>query len=184
MEVAADLVVLAVGMMPTQVDELVQMLKISRGVDRFLAEVHPKLRPVETAVNGVILAGTAQGPMTIQESVAAASAAAVKVAVLLGQGEVQLDPFVAYVDPEKCDGTGACIEVCKYEDAIRMETVTVNGKDVKQAVVTPANCAGCGSCVSACPNRAVDIQGWTLDQYDAMVDAIALDLWELMEVPA
>ena len=183
MEVAADLVVLAVGMMPTQVDELVQMLKISRGADRFLAEVHPKLRPVETAVNGVILAGTAQGPMNIQESVAAASAAAVKVSVLLGQGEVELDPFVAYVDPEKCDGTGACIEVCQYEDAITMETVNINGKDVKRAVVTPANCAGCGGCVSACPNRAIDIQGWTLDQYDAMVDAIALDLWELMEAP-
>ena len=184
LEVAADLVVLAVGMVPTQIDDLVQMLKISRGTDRFLAEVHPKLRPVETAVNGVVLAGTAQGPMTIQESVAAASAAAAKVSVLLGQGEVQLDPFVAWVDPEKCDGTGACIEVCQYEDAISMETVNVNGVDVKRAVVTPANCAGCGGCVSACPNRAIDIQGWTLDQYDAMVDAIALDLWELMEEPA
>jgi heterodisulfide reductase subunit A2 len=184
LEVPVDLVVLAVGMMPTQIDDLVQMLKISRSVDRFLAEVHPKLKPVETAVNGVVLAGTAQGPMTIQESVAAASAAAAKVSILLGQGEVQLDPFVAYVDPAKCDGTGACIEVCKYEDAIKLETVKVNGKDVKRAVVTPANCAGCGGCVSACPNRAIDIQGWTLDQYDAMVDAIGLDLWELMEVPA
>ncbi|MBT3391135.1 MAG: CoB--CoM heterodisulfide reductase iron-sulfur subunit A family protein [Chloroflexi bacterium] len=184
LEVPVDLVVLAVGMLPTQIDDLVKMLKVSRSVDRFLAEVHPKLKPVETAVNGVILAGTAQGPMTIQESVAAASAAAVKVSVLLGQGEVQLDPFVAYVDPSKCDGTGDCIEVCKYEDAITMETVNVNGKDVRRAVVTPANCAGCGGCVSACPNRAIDIQGWTLDQYDAMVDAIALDLWELMEVPA
>ena len=184
LEVAADLVVLAVGMMPTPIDNLVQMLKISRGNDRFLAEVHPKLRPVETAVNGIVLAGTAQGPMTIQESVAAASAAAVKVSVLLGQGEVQLDPFVAWVDPEKCDGTGACIDVCKYEDAIRMETVTVEGREVQRAVVTPANCAGCGGCVSACPNRAIDIQGWTLDQYDAMVDAIALDLWELMEEAA
>jgi len=184
LEVPVDLVVLAVGMMPTKIDDLVQMLKISRSVDRFLAEVHPKLKPVETAVNGVILAGTAQGPMTIQESVAAASAAAVKVSVLLGQGEVQLDPFVAYVDPSKCDGTGACIEVCKYEDAIALETVNVNGKDVKRAVVTPANCAGCGGCVSACPNQAIDVQGWTLDQYDAMVDAIALDLWELMKEPA
>ena len=184
LEVAADLVVLAVGMMPTKIDDLVQMLKISRGTDRFLAEVHPKLRPVETAVNGIVLAGTAQGPMTIQESVAAASAAAAKVSVLLGQGEVKLDPFVAWVDPEKCDGTGACIDVCQYEDAIKLETVTVNGREMQRAIVTPANCAGCGGCVSACPNRAIDIQGWTLDQYDAMVDAIALDLWELMEEPA
>ena len=69
-------------MMPRQiVMTWIKMLKISRGNDRFLLEVHPKLRPVETAVNGVVLAGTAQGPMNIQESLSAASAAAAKVAV-------------------------------------------------------------------------------------------------------
>ena len=85
-EIPVDLVVLAVGMMPSPVDDLVEMLKISPGTDRFLLEVHPKLRPVETAVPGVILAGTAQGPMNIQETVAAASAAAAKVSTLLAAG--------------------------------------------------------------------------------------------------
>jgi heterodisulfide reductase subunit A-like polyferredoxin len=51
-------------------------------------------------------------------------------------------------------------------------------------VVTPANCSGCGNCVSACPNRAIDVQGWTLGQFEAMVDAIALDMPVLMEVSA
>jgi heterodisulfide reductase subunit A len=123
-----------------------------------------------------VLAGTAQGPMNIQESCAAASAAASKVAVLLGQGLVELEPFVASVVPERCDGTGTCIEVCCYEDAIALETISVNGHQVQKAVVSPANCAGCGVCVSACPSRAIDLQGWTLDQYEAMVDAIAADL--------
>jgi heterodisulfide reductase subunit A len=181
-EIPVDLVVLAVGFMPRDIGDLVEKLKISCGVDRFLAEVHPKLRPVETAVPGVILAGSAQGPMNIQETVAAASAAAAKVGTLLGMGEVKLEPFVAKVDLEKCDGTGACVEVCEYEDAIALETMKVNGVEVKRAVVTPANCSGCGNCVSACPNRAIDVQGWTLGQYEAMVDAIALDLPELMEV--
>ena len=79
-EIPVDLVVLAVGIMPCQIDDLVNMLKVSRGADRFLLEAHPKLRPVEMAVRGVVLAGTAQGPMNIQESLAAASAAASKVA--------------------------------------------------------------------------------------------------------
>ena len=184
LEVPADLVVLAVGFMPRDVGDLVKKLKISRGTDRFLAEVHPKLRPVETAVPGVILAGTAQGPMNIQETVAAASAAAAKVATLLASGEVELEPFVAKVDLEKCDGTGACVEVCEYEDAIALETITVDGCEVHRAVVLPANCSGCGNCVSACPNRAVDVQGWTLAQYEAMVDAITLDIPELMEMEA
>jgi heterodisulfide reductase subunit A len=181
-EIPADMVVLAVGFMPRRISDLVEKLKISRGADRFLAEVHPKLRPVETAVPGVILAGSAQGPMNIQESVAAASAAASKVATLLAAGEVKLEPFVAKVDLGKCDGTGACVEVCEYEDAIALDTMTVDGAKGYRAVVTPANCSGCGNCVSACPNQAIDIQGWTVDQYDAMVDAFALDLSQFMEV--
>ncbi len=182
--VPVDLVVLAVGCMPRPVDDLIEKLKISPGNDRFLLEVHPKLRPVETAVPGVIIAGTAQGPMNIQETVAAASAAAAKVGVLLGTGQVELEPFVAKVDLGKCDGTGACVKVCEYEDAIALEKIVVDGKQVHRAVVTTANCSGCGNCVSACPNRAIDVQGWTLGQYEAMVAAIALDLPEMLEVQA
>jgi heterodisulfide reductase subunit A len=176
LEVPADLVVLATGITPNPVDDLIKMLKISPGTDRFLLEVHPKLRPVETAVPGVVLAGTAQGPMNIQESGAAASAAASKVAVLLGQGIVELEPFVAQVDPERCGGSGQCVEVCCYEDAISLQTFSLNGHKVQRAVVTPANCTGCGVCVSACPSRAIDVQGWTLGQYEAMVDAILADV--------
>jgi heterodisulfide reductase subunit A len=183
-EIPVDLVVLAVGMMPRDIQGLEKMLKVSRGNDRFLLEVHPKLRPVETAVNGVILAGTAQGPMNIQESLSAASAAAAKVASLLGRGKVELPPFVASVNAEKCNGTGACVEVCLYEGAIAVQEFEENGKQVKRAVITPANCVGCGACVSACPNQAIDVQGWTLAQYEAMVEAIGMDLPALAEVAA
>ncbi|MEW6568158.1 MAG: CoB--CoM heterodisulfide reductase iron-sulfur subunit A family protein [Chloroflexota bacterium] len=174
-EAPVDMVVLAVGMMPSPVGDLVRLLKISPGSDRFLLEVHPKLRPVETAVPGVVLAGTAQGPMNIKESVAAASAAASKVAVLLSRGAVELEPFIARVNHDLCTGSGECVRVCAYEDAISLQDVIVNGKEVKKAVVTPANCVGCGACVSACPNLAIDLQGWTLKQFDAMVDTIVQD---------
>ncbi|MAT98276.1 MAG: disulfide reductase [Anaerolineaceae bacterium] len=181
MEVPVDLVVLAVGMMPEPVPDIIKLLKIAPGTDRFLLEVHPKLRPVETAVPGVVLAGTAQGPMNIQESCAAASAAAAKVAVLLAQGQVELEPFVARVNPERCDGSGACVAVCCYEDAITLQTVGENGRTAQKAVVTPANCAGCGICVSACPNQAIDLQGWTLPQYEAMIDALVTPVPAEME---
>jgi len=180
-EIPVDLVMLAVGMQPSQIDDLVNMLKISRGHDRFLLEAHPKLRPVETAVNGIILAGTAQGPMNIQESLSAASAAAAKVVTLLGHGKVELQPFVAAVDSEKCNGTGACVEACEYEGALSLQTFNENGKETKRAVVIPANCVGCGACVAVCPNRAIDVQGWTLSQYEAMVDAIGMKMVDLVE---
>ena len=182
LEIPADLVVLAVGMMPRQIDDLVAMLKVSRGVDRFLLEVHPKLRPVETAVNGVVLAGTAQGPMNIKEASMAASAAAAKATALLTRGYVELPPFVAAVDAEKCNGSGQCVEVCAYDGAIALQTFQENGQEIRRAVVTAANCSGCGACVAVCPNRAIDVQGWTLGQYEAMVDAIAMDDPAWMEV--
>lgn len=175
-ELPADLVVLAVGMMPNPVEDLIEMFHISPGDDRFLLEVHPKLRPVETAVTGVVLAGTAQGPMNIQESCAAAEAAASKVSILLGAPQVELEPYVAHVDMERCQGSGKCVEYCPQDDAIHLETFTVDGKEVQRAVVTPANCNGCGVCVAVCPNRAIDVQGWELDGYEGMVEAITADL--------
>ncbi len=179
LEIPVDLVILAGGFMPRQIDDLIRMLKISPGTDRFLLEVHPKLRPVETAVSGVVLAGSAQGPMNIQESCASAAAAASKVVILLGQGMVELEPFVAWVNPDLCTGSGECVEVCAYKDAITLETSSENGKQVTKAIVTPANCVGCGACVSACPNQAIDVQGWTLGQFEAMIEAIVADLPEL-----
>ena len=175
-EVPVDLVVLAVGMMPNPVDDLIEKFKISPGSDRFLLEVHPKLRPVETAITGIVLAGTAQGPMNIQESCTAAEAAASKVAILLGQGKVELEPYVAHVDAERCQGSGECVKHCPMENAIRLETIMENGNILHRAVVTPANCNGCGICVAVCPNRAIDVQGWQLDGYEAMVDAITADI--------
>ncbi len=175
-EIPVDLVVLVVGMMPRQIDDLVNMLKVSRGTDRFLLEAHPKLQPVEMAVRGIVLAGTAQGPMNITESLSAAGAAASKVASLLGMGRVELPPFVAKVDPARCQGAGECIKACPEKSAISLVKVNVDGHEEVRAQVSPATCTGCGACVGVCPNRAIDVQAWTLNQYEAMVDAIAMDL--------
>lgn len=175
-EVPVDLVVLAVGMMPTPVPDLIEMFKVSQGNDRFLLEVHPKLRPVETAIGGVVLAGTAQGPMSIRETSYAGQAAASKVVTILGAGLVELEPFVAQVNLDQCDGAGECVKYCPQDDAIHMESFTEDGKTFQRAVVSAANCNGCGVCVSVCPNRAVDVQGWTLGQYEAMVEAFAVDV--------
>jgi len=74
-EVPADLVVLSVGMRPRQpeTDHFHEMLKASVGLDGFFLERHPELAPVETAVEGVFLAGTVQGPKDVVDTVAQAS---------------------------------------------------------------------------------------------------------------
>jgi heterodisulfide reductase subunit A len=171
-EVPVDLVVLAVGMEAGDPGAIADALKLSRGKDRFLQEVHPKLRPVETAVAGVVLAGTCQSPRDVGETLASASAAAMKAAVILSRGHVELEPYVAHVDPARCDGTGACVSECEYDGALRLEDVEVGGESVRRAVVNDALCVGCGACVAVCPRRAIDVNGWTLGQFEAMVDAI------------
>ncbi len=168
--VPADLVVLATGMEPGDVSDLVDMMKLPVGADRFLLEVHPKLRPVELPVGGVLLAGTCQAPFDIGETVGAAGAAAAKAAALLARGHVELDPFVAEVDLSRCDGTGACVAACLNEGALTMADVEIDGKTVRRAEVTPALCLGCGACVAVCPQNAIDVNGMTLQQFEAMID--------------
>lgn len=172
-ETPVDLVVLSVGMMPNDISDLVDVFKLPVGTDRFLQEVHPKLRPVEMAVNGLLLAGTSQGPRDISESCASAAAAASKAAIALGKGYVELEPFVAQVDPAKCDGCGLCLLECSYDGALTLTDIEVDGKVEKKALVNPALCMGCGACAAVCRHRAINVSGWTLDQFDAMVDAIA-----------
>ncbi len=174
-EVPVDLVVLAVGMEPSPVPELVEMMKLPVGPDRFLLEVHPKLRPVELSVAGVFLAGTCQAPMDTGEACSAAGAAAVKCSAILARGHVELDPFVAEVDIRKCKGTGACVEACLNPGALQMVEVEVDGRKVQRAQVVPALCRGCGACVAVCPENAINVQGWTLKQYEDMVDMIVAD---------
>jgi heterodisulfide reductase subunit A len=174
-EVPADLVVLATGMVPRDISHLVSMLKLPRSADGFLQEVHPKLRPVELAVNGVFLAGTCQAPMDITESCAAASAAAVKAAALLSKGHIELDPFVVQVDPELCVGDAKCVEECKYMNAVSLIERDVRGKRVDRATVNAALCSGCGMCAAVCPTGAIQVAGWRQEQFEAMTDALVAD---------
>ena len=174
-EVPVDLVVLAVGMEPNNVSNLVEMMKLPVGADRFLQEVHPKLRPVELSVAGILLAGTCQSPMDTGEACNGASSAAVKASSLLSRGYVELDPFVAEVDVEKCTGTGACVKACLREEALSLVEMEVDGKKVRWVEVNPALCNGCGACVAVCPENAINVKGWTLKQYEAMVDMIVAD---------
>ena len=175
MEVPADLVVLATGIEPNEVSDLASAMKLPVGNDRFLLEVHPKLRPVEFPVSGVFLAGTCQAPMDSGEACNAAGAAAVKTSALLEKGYIELDPFVAEVDPDKCKGHGACVDACIKEGALTLVEVMENGKQVKKAQVTQAMCLGCGACAAVCPEKAIDVNGWALQQYESMVDAIVAD---------
>jgi len=168
-EIPADLVVLVTGMVPRENVALLGCLKLPVDKGGFFNEIHPKLRPVETVIDGVFIAGTAQGPKTLSESVASSMAAAGKCAALLMKGYVDLPPYVALVDADRCAWCGECAQACPYDGAI--EKVRVGDKEI--AYVHPALCKGCGGCVPVCPAEAIDLEGYTDAQVRAMIDALA-----------
>ena len=165
-EIGADLVVLVTGMEPRENERLNQALKISESVDGFYKEIHPKLRPVETVIDGVFIAGAAQGPKTMSESVASALAAVAKTGSLLKKGYVNLEPLVAQVDTDKCTWCDECLKACPYN---AIEKMICGDKEV--AMVIASLCKGEGGCVPVCPHDAIAVEGFRNDQIIAMIDA-------------
>ncbi len=78
--IPADLVVLSTAMVPNHGSKgLAQLFGIKIGTDGFLREAHPKLRPVETNIRGIYIAGACRGPADIPTSILQAKAAASEV---------------------------------------------------------------------------------------------------------
>jgi heterodisulfide reductase subunit A len=164
----ADLVVLVTGMVSRKNQDLTSVLKLPVGVDGFYNEIHPKLRPVETVVAGVMIAGACQSPKTLSESVASGLAAVTQSAGILLKGFAELDPLVATVDTAACTGCNDCLPSCPY-DAIT--TVKSDGRDVVD--ISAAVCKGCGGCIPVCAENAIDLLGYTDAQMRASIDSLA-----------
>jgi len=160
-----DLAVLAVGMVPGPGAALKEVLKLPVGPDGFFLEAHPKLRPLETVLDGIFLAGACQGPKDLTESLTQAEGAAAKVLSLFAHETITLDGLVAEVDREKCDGCGLCLKDCPFQ------AVVLEGRGKKKkARITPAACKGCGVCAGACPREAIQPLGFTDGMIYAQID--------------
>ena len=152
MRLLVDMVILSVALEPRHdAQEVARMFGISCDADGWFRERHPKLDPVATLTDGVFIAGCAQGPKDIPESVAQGAAAAARVLSIIGQGEVEIPASTAVVDEMMCTGCSQCVPTCPYTAIEYLE-------DRKVAHVVEALCKGCGTCTATCPSKAISLR--------------------------
>jgi len=158
-----DWVVLSTPMIPHKEEVLLaRMLKVPISSDGFLMEAHVKLRPVDTQMDGIFLAGVASGPKDVPESVVSAKAAAARAATLMANKKMRTEALTSAVDEKECIGCGLCEEICAY-GAHYLE----DGKSHTIAAL----CRGCGACAAECPRRAIAMQHFTDEQVLAQIKA-------------
>ena len=160
-----DMVVLSVGVTPRfDMPEVQQLLTLSKTSDGFFMEAHPKLKPVEALTSGVYLAGCAEAPKDVKDSVTQASAAAARAETILSAGKVKLEAITSTVNPDLCRFCTTCAKACPYN------AITVDPK-TKTISYVEALCKGCGTCAAECRFNAITMKHFTDEQIISQIDA-------------
>lgn len=165
-EVKADLAVLATTMVASPgIRELANTLKLNVDEYGFTQEAHPKLRPTESLSAGIFMAGCAQSPRDIPDTVSHASGAASKVIGMISNDVLEREPIIARVEEELCSGCKMCISVCPYDAREFNEAKGI-------VAVNAAKCEACGSCVVTCPSGATQQLNFADGQISGMIRSI------------
>lgn len=166
LEIATDMVVLAPPMRGgDDAHNLAMITKANCDEYGFFSEAHPKLRPLESLTSGVFLAGCAQGPKDISETIIQADGVASKISILFASDEIAHEPIVAEVDETICSGCGLCVNVCPY-NARRIQPFN------RVAEVQSVLCQGCGACATVCPNGATRLKNFYKEQVMDMIEVM------------
>ncbi|WDP88394.1 MAG: CoB--CoM heterodisulfide reductase iron-sulfur subunit A family protein [Desulfobacter sp.] len=165
-EIEADCVVLSTGLIADDetTEDLAITFHLPRTEDGYFQEDHVKLRPVDMALRGFFIAGTAHSPKIIRESVTQALAVAGRARTMLAKKEINLGAAVAKVDPKKCATCLICVRACPFD-------VPFINAD-RYSEIDPAKCHGCGVCVAECPAKAIQLSAYEDDQILAKLDGL------------
>jgi heterodisulfide reductase subunit A len=152
-------------------EDLARTLTVPTDVHGFFLESHPKLKPIDTPTEGIYLAGSAQGPKDIPQSVGQGSGAAGRASRVLTHDEWEIDPIVAYVYPERCINArggkcSICYEACPYG---AIDNRPGSGEATR---IIPAKCHACGTCVAECPHNAITQHHFTDGQILAQIHTL------------
>ncbi len=164
--IPVDMVVLCVAMQAkSDARDVGRVFGVNQGADGFFLEEHPKLGPLNTATDGVFIAGTCQAPKDIPDTVSQASGAAAKSLSLAAARQVQVPSTISWIDPLICSGCQTCIGLCPYS-AIEFD------QRRQVSVINEAVCKGCGSCSGVCPSGAAQVRHFNKKQIFAEFNGI------------
>ena len=188
-QVKADLVVLATGMVPVTVDDPVINLAYRQGpgfrdIDLFNGYVDSNYIcfPYETQRTGIYAAGCIRRSMTMEESIEDASGAALKaiqsieavdrgVAVHPRSGDMSYPDFFF----QRCTQCKRCTEECPFG--------ALDDDEKGTPKPNPARCRRCGTCMGACPERIINFADYSIDSIGSMVKSIGVPSEDDYEEP-
>lgn len=154
-----DMIILAPPMVAVKDSErIAEMLNLSLDEKGFFIEEHEKLAPVSTTIEGVYIAGCAQGPKGVSDSITQAEAVAGRILSSLVPGrKLETEAKTSVISESLCRGCKTCLEVCTYK-AISFDELR------HVCVVNEVLCKGCGNCAAACPSGAAQVKHYTRRQ--------------------
>jgi len=163
-QIDADLVVLATGIVPKLTKDLAESFGATLDQDGFFEEAESKWRPVDSLKEGIFACGLAHSPRNITESIATAEAAAQRALRILSYERIPAGKVVAEVRHSLCSLCERCIEACPYG-------ARAVDPELGKILVNAAMCQGCGSCATVCPNSASTLAGFLDQQMFDVIDS-------------
>ncbi len=178
--IKADLVVLANGMVPVTVDDPIINLAYRQGPgfrdnDLFggYADSNYICFPYETQRTGVYAAGAVRRSMTIEESIEDATGAALKaiqciessnrgVSVHPRSGDMTFPDFFF----QRCTQCKRCTVECPFG--------ALDDDEKGTPKVNPTRCRRCGTCLGACPERIISFADYSIDSIGSQIKAIGV----------
>ncbi|MFN2354207.1 MAG: FAD-dependent oxidoreductase [Desulfopila sp.] len=172
--VSADYLCLSTGLVADvdSTEELAMNFKLQRTHDGYFLEDHVKLRPVDMAMPGFYVAGTAHSPRLVRESLVQARAVASRAQTMLARDVINLGAASARVDGDKCAACLICVRACPFNVPF------INAEGYSE--IDPAQCHGCGLCASECPAKAIQLMQFEDDRILAKLE----DLFRSLEAEA
>ena len=179
-QVKADMVVLATGMVPVTADDPVVNLAYRQGPgfrDNALFDDYADSNficfPYETQRTGIYAAGGIRRSMSVEESMEDATGAALKaiqclesvnrgVSVHPRSGDMTIPDFFM----QRCTQCKRCTEECPFG--------AIDDDEKGTPKPNPARCRRCGTCMGCCPERIINFVDYSIDSIGSMVKAVGV----------